>query len=171
MTNLMAEKVLSDFEELFKTYSEADSGKWGKTFERMPKRNLGMKDKVSKPGQVDFRRNRTCYEMKTGGGELGSVFNSRVRYVVYVPVVRENLETNQQEGFLLERETFLRVIEEAGLLRRKVTTRGSETVSIQTFWNHKKNEPHGSKYYTLLDLLYENSLMTWEEFYNNGCKL
>lgn len=155
----------------FDSYQAEDSGKWGKALERSCKVHFSMKDKVSRPGTVDFRRARVCYEVKSGAGEVKALINSKLKYVLYIPVVDEDKAEDQQEGFLLERETFLQILDDLGLLRRKVTTRGTETVSIQTFWNHSKNKPHGRKYYDLIDALYENSLMTLEDFFQAEGKI
>lgn len=161
----------NNLSEVFQEYRPSDCGKWGKAGERSLKRRYGMKDKVSKPGQVDFRRARVCYEVKTGGGEVKSLLNSKLKYVLYIPVVREELSEAEQEGFLVDREVFLEMLEGLGLLRHKVTTRGTDTVSIQTFWNHSKNKPHGRVYFDLLDALYDNCIMTLEEFMAQDCKL
>lgn len=147
-------------------YKAEDSGKLGKTFERDLKAAFHQGAKVAKQGKIDFRRDAKCFEVKTGAGELDFLFKSKVKYVAYVPVVAEAQDVTAQEGFILERETFLECIEEAGLLRNKVSTSGQEKVTIQTFWNHSKNKPHGKKYFALLDLLYDRSIMTLEEYFD-----
>lgn len=147
-------------------YKAEDSGKLGKTFERDLKAAFHQGAKVAKQGKIDFRRDSKCFEVKTGAGELDFLFKSKVKYVAYVPVVAEAQDVTAQEGFILDRETFLECIEEAGLLRNKVSTSGQEKVTIQTFWNHSKNKPHGKKYFVLLDLLYDRSIMTLEEYFD-----
>lgn len=147
-------------------YKTTDSGKNGKTFERDLKANFNQKACVAKQGKIDFRRNNKCYEVKTGAGELDQLIKSSVKYVAYVPVVDMNLAVTAQEGFILERETFLNCLAECDLVREKTSTSGSQKVTIQTFWNNSKNAPHGKKYYKLLDSLYQNCLMTLEEYFD-----
>jgi hypothetical protein len=145
-------------------YKVTDSGALGKSFERDVKAFFNQKAVVSKQGKIDFRRKSKCYELKTGAGELDFLFKSKIRYVVYVPVVIEALPVEKQEGFVLERETFLELLEEVGLVRHKVSTSGQDRVTIQTFWNHKLNKAHGKKYFDLLDQLYDKSLVTFDQF-------
>ena len=152
-------------------YKITDSGKNGKTFERDLKAFFNQKAVVSKQGKIDFRRARNCYEVKTGAGELDYLLHSKVRYVVYVPVVRMNQPIDRQEGFILERETFLSILDEVGLIRSKVSTSGQMKTTIQTFWNVGKDKPHGKKYFVLIDRLYEDSLVTFDFFLDNNVKL
>lgn len=152
-------------------YKITDSGLNGKTFERDLKAFFNQKAVVSRQGKIDFRRNRACYEVKTGAGELDFLFHSKVKYVVYVPVVKMNEAIDRQEGFILERETFLSILEDVGLVRSKVSTSGQQKVTIQTFWNNSKGKPHGKKYFALLDRLYEDSLVTFDQFLEDGGKL
>ena len=152
-------------------YKITDSGMNGKTLERDLKAFFNQKAVVSKQGKIDFRRARTCYEVKTGAGELDYLLHSKVKYVVYVPVVKMDEAIDRQEGFILERETFLTILEDVGLIRSKVSTSGQQKVTIQTFWNNSKNKPHGKKYFALLDRLYEDSLVTFDQFLEDGGKL
>lgn len=152
----------------FDSYKATDCGKWGKAFERANKEHFGQRDKVSKQGAVDSRRHGKCFEDKTGAGELDFLYHSKVKYVKYVPVVAENVAVCYQEGFIFEREAFLEMLEEIGLVRTKISTSGQEKVTIQTFWNHKLNKPHGKKYFDLLDACYERCIMTLEEYYEAG---
>lgn len=153
-------------------YKTTDSGKKGKTFERDLKAYFNQKAVVSKQGKVDFRRDRKCYEVKTGAGELDYLLKSSIKFVVYVPIVNESAEVFQQEGFILERDTFLTVLDEVGLIRQaKAATNGSRKTAIQTFWNATQNKPHGAKYPKLLDALYESCIMTLEEYFDNDGKL
>ena len=156
-------------------YKLEDSGLYGKTFERDLKAEFGRRAFVAAPGKTDFRRYRKNFEVKTGAGELGNISDSHLikgaSLVIYVPVVDMKRPIEAQEGFILERETFLECIERAGLLRTKVSTAGTTKVTIQTFWNHKQNKPHGKKLFELLDLLYENSLMTLQDFFQEEGKV
>lgn len=149
-------------------YKITDSGKYGKTFERDLKAAFDRKPVVSKPGCVDFRFNHKNHEIKTGAGELGSYDSKLIKgasLVVYVPVVNDSLNVTAQEGFILYRETFLQCLSDCNLIREKISTTGQRKITIQTFWNHKLNKPHGAKYYKLLDSLYDNCIMTLEEWF------
>lgn len=152
-------------------YKISDCGKNGKGFERDLKALFNQNAIVSKQGKIDFRRASKCYEVKTGAGELDYLLNSKIKYVIYVPVVDENAEISRQEGFILERKTFLDTLDNLGLIREKTATNGLHKVTIQTFWNAKQGKPHGTKYYKLIDSLYEVALMTLEEFFENNGKL
>lgn len=152
----------------FDSYKATDCGKWGKAFERANKEHFGQADKVSKQGTVDSRRKGKCFEDKTGAGELDFLYRSKVKYVKYVPVVAEGVAVCYQEGFIFDRVEFLTMLEELGLVRSKVSTSGQEKVTIQTFWNHSKNKPHGKKYFALIDACYERCIMTLEEYYEAG---
>lgn len=152
-------------------YKASDSGKAGKTFERDLKAAFDQKAVVAKQGKIDFRRDRKCYELKTGAGELDYLLRSRIRYVVYVPVVDMTLPIERQEGFIVERDTFLNLLDELGLIRSKAATCGAERITIQTFWNAKQNKPHGAKYPKLIDALYENCVMTLDEYFENGGRI
>lgn len=152
----------------FDSYKVEDSGRWGKAFERANKAHFGQADKVSKQGAVDSRRKGKCFEDKTGAGELDYLYRSKVKYVKFVPVVAENVAVCYQEGFIFDRVTFLTMLEELGLVRSKISTSGQEKVTIQTFWNHSKNKPHGAKYYKLIDACYDRCIMTLEEYYEAG---
>ena len=152
----------------FDCYKASDCGKWGKAFERANKEHFGQCDKVSKQGAVDSRRHGKCFEDKTGAGELDFLYRSKVKYVKYVPVVAENVAVCYQEGFIFERETFLQMLADVGLIREKISTAGQHKITIQTFWNHSKNKPHGKKYFDLLDACYERCIMTLEEYYEAG---
>lgn len=156
--------MLHSFEE----YKATDCGRWGKAFERANKNHFNQKDKISKQGAVDSRRRGKCFEDKTGAGELDFLYRSKVKYVKYVPVVDENVAECYQEGFIFEREVFLNMLEDIGLVRSKISTSGQERITIQTFWNHSKNKPHGKKYFALIDACYDNCIMTLEEYYEAG---
>lgn len=151
-------------------YKMEDSGKFGKTFERDLKASFCQKAVVAKQGKIDFRRDRKCYEVKTGAGELDYLLKSSIKYVVYVPVVSMDYPVEQQEGFILNRADFLQILEEVGLIREKTSTAGAHKVTIQTFWNHKKNAPHGAKYEKMLDRLYDACIMTLEEYFEQSGK-
>ena len=152
-------------------YRLTDCGMMGKTFERDLKAAFNQKAIVAKQGKIDFRRARKCFEVKTGAGELDYLLKSSVRYVVYVPVVDMTQPVDRQEGFILDRSTFLNLLDETGLVREKISTSGQHKVTIQTFWNAKQGKPHGAKYPKLLDALYDNCLMTLDEFFENEGKM
>lgn len=152
-------------------YKVEDSGKNGKTFERDLKAFFNQRAVVAKQGKIDFRRDRKCYEVKTGAGELDYLLKSSVKYVVYVPVVNMDYPVDEQEGFILNRADFLQILEEVGLIREKTATSGAHKVTIQTFWNAKRNAPHGAKYEKLLDSLYDSCIMTLEEYFESDGKI
>ena len=147
-------------------YKTIDSGAFGKAFERDLKAEFNQKAKVAKQGKIDFRRDHKCFEVKTGAGELDGLLKSKVKYVIYVPVVEADRAVTEQEGFILDKAIFLEVLTACNLIRHKVSTSGQEKVTIQTFWNRAKNAPHGKGYARLLDGLYENSIMTLEEYFD-----
>ena len=148
-------------------YKETDCGAMGKTFERNLKACFNQKEIVSRQGKIDFRRDRKCYEVKTGAGELDSLLKSKIKYVCYVPVVNMEAAVDRQEGFILEREIFINLLETCGLIREKTATNGSRKVTIQTFWNNSKNAPHSKKKYNLLlSELYDNCIMTLDEYFD-----
>ena len=149
-------------------YKASDDGAMGKTFERDLKVFLGQADKVASPDKADFRRRYKNGEIKTGAGELGYVCGKLVKgssFVVYVPVVDMDKPIEKQEGFILDRVTFIEMLDELGLIRTKKTTHGTMKVTIQTFWNHKQGKPTSvKKYNALLDALYERCAYTLEEW-------
>lgn len=149
-------------------YKMTDCGANGKTFERDLKALFNQKAVVAKQGKIDFRRDNKCYEVKTCAGELDQLLHSKVKYVVYVPVIQPKLKITAQEGFILERETFLECLNSCGLIREKVSSSGQHKVTIQTFWNNAKGKPHGAKYFKLLDSLYESCIMTLEDYFDCG---
>lgn len=147
-------------------YKATDCGRIGKAFER----SCTNKNKVKAAGKVDWYHLGETFENKIGAGELGKPHQKLlggVKKVLYVPVpvVDEDgtLDPYKQEGFILDRKTFLEVLESVGLIREKTSTAGIRKVTIQTFWNRKENKPHGTKYYKLLDALYESCEETLEE--------
>lgn len=149
-------------------YKANDDGAMGKTFERDLKVLLGQADKVASPSKADFRRRYKYGEIKTGAGELGDLGGKLIKgssFVVYVPVVDMEKPAEKQEGFILDRVTFIEMLEELGLIRTKKSTSGAMKVTIQTFWNHKAGKPTSvKKYNALLDALYERCEYTLEEW-------
>lgn len=159
-------------------YKETDAGATGKAFERACKEHLHMLSKVARAGHSDMRRANVYHEIKTGAGELGNEGEKLVKgssKVIYCPLVDGEKELKQQNAFVLTRNDFLLVLEHCGLLREKTATNGTRKTTIQTFWNHKLNAPHGKKYFKLLDTL--NALvdfgqaMSFSEWLENGWTL
>lgn len=82
--------------------------------------------------------------------------------ILYIPVPLtsyehgfELLDPYEQEGFILDGDAFLEILQNVGLFREsKKRNDGSYTSAIQTFWNRKKNAPHGKGYERLMDALY-----------------
>ena len=103
-------------------YKMTDCGANGKAFERDLKAAFNRKAVVSKQGKVDFRKAYKNYEVKTAAGELGNYGEKLVKgvsLVLYVPVVNPALSVTEQEGFILDRVTFLECLESCGLIRKR----------------------------------------------------
>ena len=127
---------------------------------------------VSARGVVDIRlkvsaKVKTCnkVEIKSGAGQIPHNLKGN-SYIVYCPVVDLEKTILEQEAFIMPREVFIQCLQDSGCYREsKRTTAGSYTEAIQTFWNNAKNEPHGKKYYKLLDALYASECLTLQEFF------
>ncbi|MBQ0125433.1 MAG: hypothetical protein KBS59_03810 [Clostridiales bacterium] len=159
-------------------YKVTDSGKAGKIFEREIHIVFNRADiSVRKAGKADERFDRKNYEIKSGAGELGNLGSKLVKgasMVIFAPVVSEAIyvdengdercDLNAVEGFVLTRDAFLDGLEQAGALRSKVSTSGTEKVTIQTFWNNAKHAPHGKLLERILDEMYDRCEMTFEEW-------
>jgi hypothetical protein len=142
---------------MINTYVAKDCGGAGKTTEKAFKEALGLKVCVSRPGRTDMRKAHTCYEIKTGAGELGDAGGKLLKgctKVIYVPVVDCEKAVEQQEGFVMSREVFLEVLEQCGLIREKTSTKGVRKVTIQTFWNVSRGKPNGRGYARMLEAFY-----------------
>lgn len=153
-------------------YKKHDDGKVGKATEEAIKEFLGLKVCVAKAGRTDMRKAHVCYEIKTGAGELGNLGEKLVKgstMVIYIPVVNESLPVYRQEGFVMSREAFLTTLDSLGLIREKTSTAGTKKITIQTFWNKKKDKPHGKGLERMLDAFYSmegdevETLQTWLE--------
>lgn len=102
-------------------------------------------------------------EVKTGAGQIPHNLKGN-SYIIYCPVVDLTKDIFHQEAFVLPRKVFIECLKVSGCYRQsKRTTSGSYTEAIQTFWNNAKNEPHGKKYFALLDALYESGCPTLQE--------
>jgi hypothetical protein len=147
-----------------------DCGIYGKATEMAIKEFLHLKVKVARQGQTDMRKAKTCYEIKTGAGELGNIGGKLVKgstMVIYIPVVNENRSIDEQEGFVMSREMFLETLENCGMIREKTATNGTRKITIQTFWNRSKNQPHGKGYARMLDAFYDlegNGVQTLQDW-------
>lgn len=151
MTNITL-KAKKNALEIESTRSAWDSGAYGKSFEESLTGHH-----VKSAGKVDYNARFGKCEIKTGAGELENVFNSRCKYVIYEPVAQG--EPYYQGIFVLERETFLSVMEEIGAIRHKTRTNGTKTTTIQTFYNRAKHEPHGKLLWKIVEVLEENNLL------------
>lgn len=132
-------------------------GCMGNATEENLKEFLGLAVKVARQGRTDMRKSRVCYEIKTGAGELGDYGKKLVKgcsKVIYVPVVDETLEITEQEGFVMDREIFLEILENCGMIREKTSSKGVRKITIQTFWNRKQNKPHGKGLARMLEAFY-----------------
>lgn len=137
-------------------------GAYGIATEKAVKEALHLLVKVSRQGRTDVRKNFTCYEIKTGAGELGNKGEKLLKgstMVVYIPLPLESkdgtLDIKAQEGFVMSREIFLSTLENIKMLREKKPTSGKQKITIQTFWNRSKMQPHGRGYFKMLDAFYE----------------
>lgn len=152
---------------MVKYYNQVNSdGNLGKNAEANLKARLGRKPESAPAGKVDLPKfDGRNWEVKTGAGELcrGSEYKPLrgVSAVIYIPVVKEDLPIEEQEGFVLTKQAFIEIIETLGM--RKFNKSRCKW-NIQTFWNHTKQAPHGKKYDLLLDALYEHCEMTLEEW-------
>jgi hypothetical protein len=145
-------KAKKDALEIESTRSAWDSGAYGKSFEESLTGHH-----VKSAGKVDYNARFGKCEIKTGAGELENVINSKCKYVIYEPVAQG--EPYYQGIFVLERETFLSVMEEIGAIRKKTRTNGTKTVTIQTFYNRSLHKPHGRLLYKIVEVLEENNLL------------
>lgn len=145
-------KAKKDALEIESTRSAWDSGAYGKSFEESLTGHH-----VKSAGKVDYNARFGKCEIKTGAGELENVINSKCKYVIYEPVAQG--EPYYQGIFVLERETFLSVMEEIGAIRRKTRTNGTKTVTIQTFYNRSLHKPHGKLLWKIVEVLEENNLL------------
>ena len=102
-------------------------------------------------------------EIKSGAGQIPHNLKGN-SYIIYCPVVDLEKDIYHQEAFVLPRKIFIECLKASGCYREsKRTTSGSYTEAIQTFWNNSRNEPHGRKYFKLLDALYESGCPTLQE--------
>lgn len=145
-------KAKKDALEIESTRSAWDSGAYGKSFEESLTGHH-----VKSAGKVDYNARFGKCEIKTGAGELENVINSKCKYVIYEPIAQG--EPYYQGIFVLERETFLSVMEEIGAIRKKTRTNGTKTVTIQTFYNRSLHKPHGRLLYKIVEVLEENNLL------------
>ena len=157
--------------ETFDFYKDNDCGKWGKSFESAIKLYFHQTPKVAKQGDIDFRRNRKCFEVKTGAGELDYLLKSKIKYVIYIPVVDETKEVSRQEGYILERTVFLQGLADCGMIRSKISTAGIEKTTIQTFYNHSRKCAHGKKLYAIMDKFDDTCIMTIQEYFGINGKM
>lgn len=156
--------------ESFKTiyeFNDYDDGKFGKLMEQI----LSRKEYCERQNAPDLYGHRRRIEIKTSAGtlsdDMGNILKG-ISTVFYFPVVRieENgmLDLEKQEGYILTKENFIQAIQDAGLFRIRKGTDGRDRYAINTFWNRKKNAPHGKKYFTLCELLEQNCIETYAEW-------
>lgn len=160
-------------------FDTSDCGWRGKAFEVGTKDFLGSKNpRVSPAGRADYRRANRYYEFKHSGGELGILGDKLIKgssLICYAPIVHGNDELQSIRAYVMPRDTFLAVLDSVGLLREKTSTNGIRKVTIQTFWNNKLDEPHGKKYFKLVDALNicvsVGKAMTFADWLKNGWTL
>lgn len=159
-----------------------DAGRYGDAMEMATKDFFGYVVKVAANSRPDLRRGGKCYEFKTGAGEIEKLYHSEQPYVMFIPVPMYNeipagfaddgtplvsitIDVERCEGFLFEREAFLQGMESIGAIRAaKKGTDGIRRHCIQTFWNHKKNAPHGALLDRILELGYSESVADFAEW-------
>lgn len=133
------------------------------------------------------RRRRFILEVKSSACNLqveGEDFLHGSRRVLYVPIIpdeacedidgrRVQVHLDRLEGFYFDNKSvFLKDIEEAGLIREgKIPSScyrgegGACTVAVKTFYNNSKQAlVSKKKYLNLVDLMYQNSTSTLEDF-------
>ena len=160
----------------------SDSGRYGDAMETSLKAFFDYAVKVSKAGRPDLRRGGRYYEVKTGAGEVEALYHSSMPYVIFVPVpaytetpigfdadgvalVELTVDVTRCEGFLFDRVAFLQAMEAINAIRpAKKGTDGQLRHCLQTYWNHKKQAPHGKLLEKILDAGYAESLLTFEEW-------
>lgn len=142
-------------------------GFYGDTFEDSIRNYLGIERGVARGNRTDLIINGKRCEIKTGAGELKSVYGKLlfgVSSVIYCPVVNPKLPLHRQEAFYLTRDNFIAVLNECGLIRTKVTTNGRDIFALQTIYNHTQQKPHSLKTFTkFIDGLYNNEMMPFDE--------
>ena len=144
--------------------------RYGNAAEMLIKAFLNFTDcRVSAQNEPDIIFSGVEYEVKTGSGTLSAEGNEPIPncdYVVYIPHVDETVSLRRQEGFVIAREKFLRIMNDLHLIRwSKNNGRGGQSIGLQTIWNRKQGKPHSLKTFTaLLDALYEQSEMTLDEW-------
>lgn len=159
-----------------------DSGRYGDAMEMATKDFFGYVVKVAANSRPDLRRGGKCYEFKTGAGEVEKLYHSEQPYVMFIPVpvykevpagfaddgtplVSITIDVERCEGFLFERKVFLQGMESIGAIRAaKKGTDGIRRHCIQTFWNHKKNAPHGALLDRILEFGYSESVADFEQW-------
>lgn len=142
-------------------FDKSDCGWRGKAFEVGTKDYFGSKNpRVSPAGRADYRRANHYYEFKHCGGELGILGDKLIKgssLICYAPIIHGDDELQTIKAYVMPRDMFLTVLDSVGLLREKTSSNGIRKVTIQTFWNNKLDEPHGKKYFKLVDAL-ENAV-------------
>jgi len=147
-------------------YTNRGQGNLGCNTEANLNKFLGRSPICHGQGQVDiYRLDGHNTEVKTGSGVIceGSEFKpwKGSTVVIYVPVVNEDLPIEKQEGFVIKRDVFVKILQDLNLCKYD---KGRDKWNINTLWNRSKNAPHGTKIFRLLDRLYEECEMTLEEF-------
>ena len=159
-----------------------DCGRYGKAMEEAIKAFFGYVVRVSSATRPDLRRGGHCYEVKGGAGEVEKLYTSSQPYVIFVPVpayteepagfdrdgvelVKITVDVERCEGFIFERETFLQGMEAINAIRpAKKGTDGIYRHCIQTYWNHKKQAPHGKLLEKIIDFGYGEGFLSFEDW-------
>lgn len=150
---------LSTVEFRVKPTKGIDSGAGGKLFELEQTRETSTKERVSSPAQVDNYLNMDgrpqAVEMKTNSGEISAIVQAVAEgkdgYIVYA-LEMNNANTGRQwrviPPVILKWSTFVSMATDAGCIREKKTTRGTQTIAL---------EGSSKKWYIALERYIENT--------------
>lgn len=140
-----------------KPTKDTNSGAWGRLYEMLAKENLdNYRTLVSAAGKFDTTKKGYKIEIKSGCGELGVLdVNGKLKsvvkksdYVFYSPFYAPG-DTFEESTYVLTSEDFFTALEEAGLIRDKVSSAMNkkkqagenwypDRKAIQSYMNSKK---------------------------------
>ena len=141
---------------------------FGYLLELAVKSFFGMPMTISPAGKPDITipingKNRRT-EIKQNGGDFRSNCKgeSYIAYCVYVDI---NKPLNQQFGYIVKKSVFIDCANQVNMIREKTDSKGYKKTSLQTVYNYKLNDFHGSKGYKLADLLEQHGAIPFKEFF------
>lgn len=149
------------------------------------------KNDIKRAGRVDWYHDGYHFEIKNGCSTVTELINSKSSKVkvLFIPVPevteykgKSYYDPYIQDGYILNKDTFLSILWECGLIRTEKKTTGyyragrPETYedpkkdshyklrySMQTYWVRSKNKPNGTKYYKMMEMLQELCEETLQE--------